>query len=176
MSSDILEQAKIEFQAGKVAFERGEYRQSVQNLEKARELVDRNSRLGGEILIWLVTAYEAADQRTEALALCRILTNHPHIETRKQSKRLLSILEAPKLRSRPEWLVEIPDLTGLEESENNAKGAGGGTSNSKPKSAQKSENEPLDLSQVNTKDNLFIWLTLIMVIITVAGLFYFAQT
>jgi hypothetical protein len=33
------------------------------------------------------------------------------METRKQAKRLLYILEAPKLRMNPEWLTEIPDLT-----------------------------------------------------------------
>jgi len=175
MTSNILEQAKIEFQAGQIAFERGQYRQSVQNLEKALSLVERNSSLGGEILIWLVTAYEAADQRPEALALCRSLNNHPYIETRKQSKRLLSILEAPKLQTRPEWLIQIPDLTGLDESENNAKAAGGGNSKSTAKNTQKFEPEPLDLSQINTKDNRFIWLALIVGIITLAGLFYFAQ-
>ena len=81
MSAETLEIVKTEYQAGKSAFEGGHYRQSVQHLEKASALVDRNSRLGGEIQIWLVTAYEAAGQRNEALSLCKQLDRHPSIES-----------------------------------------------------------------------------------------------
>ena len=51
VNSETLEIVKAEYQAGKAAFERGQYRNSVQHLEKASDLVARNSRLGGEVQI-----------------------------------------------------------------------------------------------------------------------------
>ena len=59
MSSENLELFETEYKAGKNAFERGQYRRSVQHLENARENINLNSRLGGEIQIWLVTVYQA---------------------------------------------------------------------------------------------------------------------
>lgn len=99
------------YRAGKAAFERGQYRQAVEQLTKASSLAGSSSRLGGEIQLWLVTAYEAAGAQTDAIALCRSLSQHPDTQTRKQSKRLLYILEASKLNLRPEWLTQIPDLS-----------------------------------------------------------------
>ena len=60
MSTESLEIARSRYQAGKLNFENGKYREAVENLEKASALLSRNSRLGGEVEIWLVTAYEAA--------------------------------------------------------------------------------------------------------------------
>ncbi|HIK28260.1 MAG: hypothetical protein N3E45_01450 [Oscillatoriaceae bacterium SKW80] len=173
MTSQSLELARTEYKAGRAAFESGSYRQSVQHLVKASALLDRNSRFGGEVQIWLVTAYEAAGQRSEAIALCKILTNHPHLETRKQSRRLLYILEAPKLKTRPEWLLEIPDLSRLEQSESNFRqvSALAKTKPFKSKPPQ-SQPEPIDLSQVNTKDNRFVWLALIVTILTLGSLLW----
>ena len=172
MSPENLEIAKAEYQAGKQAFECGEYRQSVQHLEKASSLVARNSRLGGEVQIWLVTAYEAAGQRPEAIALCNQLIRHPDTETRKQVRRLRYILEAPKLETRPEWLIEIPDLAALAESDpQDRRGTGAPT----PKKPQKrSQTEPIDLSQVNTRDNAFIWIALIAIALILGGLLWFS--
>ncbi len=116
-SEDNLETVQAEFLVGRTAFERGEYRKSVKHLETANSLGNSQSRLGGEILTWLVTAYEAAGQRQEAIGLCKQLTRHPDHNTRQQGKHLLYILEAPKLKTRPEWLTEIPDLTKLAESD-----------------------------------------------------------
>jgi len=114
-NQESLELAKVQYQAGKEAFERGRYRQSVQHLEKAVSLVFHNSPLGGEIQIWLVTAYEAAGQMTEAIELCEKVAKHPDLDTRKQGSRLLYILKAPRLRTRPEWLTQIPDLSQLDD-------------------------------------------------------------
>jgi hypothetical protein len=173
VNSETQDLIKTEYQTGTAAFERGDYRQSVQHLEKANSLVTRNSRLGGEIQIWLVTAYEAAGKTTEAIALCKQLRHHPDPQTSKQSRRLLYIMEAPQLSRRPEWLTEIPDLTTLADSEaefrrgSNLKGA--------TKTPQKRpEPEPIDLSQVNTKDNLFIWVALIAIGLTLGGLAWFS--
>lgn len=169
MSSENRDKAKIEYQAGKAAFERGDYRQSVEYLEKASALVVRNSRLGGEVQMWLVTAYEAAGQRTEAIALCKQLKRHPDPETNKQSRNLLYILEAPQLERRPEWLTEIPDLTAVSESEHKFR-QGSGVKRANPLPTKRIEAEPIDLSQVNTKDNRFIWVALIAISLILGGL------
>ncbi len=171
MSQESLEIVKTEYQAGKAAFERGQYRQSVQNLEKAAALVDRNSRLGGEVQIWLVTAYEAAGQRTDAIALCTKLENHPSYETRKQSRRLRYILEAPQLKRPAEWMTQIPDLASLPDNAAETRlGRAAAPVNSKPRN--RPQPEPVDLSQVNTKDNLFIWVALAAIAITLVGLWW----
>ena len=172
MSSN-LEIVKAEYQAGIAAFERGQYRESVQHLEKSCALVTRNSVLGGEIQIWLVTAYEAAGRISEAIALCEQLKRHPDLETSKQARRVLYILQAPQLKRPTEWLTQIPDLGTLPD--NNTKtrfGSGTATSNRPPQQPQ--QPEPVDLTQVNTRDNRFIWVVLIALGLTLAGLVWFS--
>lgn len=172
VSSD-LEIAKTEYQAGKAAFERGQYRESVQRLEKASALVSRNSRLGGEMQLWLVTAYEAAGQTNEAIALCEQLKRHPDPETSKQGRRLLYIMQAPQLKRPTEWLTQIPDLGSLSDNDSQTRL---GTRNATPSSPklQRPQPEPIDLSQVNTKDNRFIWVALTLLGLTLVGLFWFS--
>jgi tetratricopeptide (TPR) repeat protein len=173
MSAESLEIVKSEYQAGKEAFERGQYRQSVQNLEKAAALVDRNTRLGGEVQIWLVTAYEAAGQVTEAIALCKQLERHPSYETRKQGSRLRYILEAPKLKRPAEWMSKIPDLGAIPDNEAETRlGKAGGSFKSAP--LPRPRPEPVDLSEVNTKDNQFIWVALVAIALTLIGFLWFS--
>lgn len=171
MSSENLQVANAEYEAGKLAFERGQYRQSVAALEKACALVNRNSPLGGEMQMWLVTAYQAVGQQQDAIALCRKLSQHPNGQTRQQGRRLLYILEAPKLEKKPEWLTQIPDLTNLEDSSIEHQR---GSRTSKPQSPRRRvqpEPEPIDPSQIATEDDRFIWialaLTLVILIILV---------
>lgn len=170
VSSD-LEIVRTEYQAGKAAFERGQYRQAVQHLEKASALVSRNSRLGGEVQIWLVTAYEAAGQRTEALALCEQLKRHPDSETSKQGRRLLYIMQAPQLKRPTEWLTQIPDLGSLPDNETRTRLGSGSVTNNRPRQ-QPPQPEPVDLSQVNTRDNSFIFIALIALGLTLGGLIW----
>lgn len=161
MSAESLEIARAIFQSGKVAFESGQYREAVENLEKASALLARNSRLGGEVQLWLVTAYEAAGRTEDAIALCQELKRHPYSETSKQARRLVYILQAPKLQRPSEWMTEIPDLRALSDNESKIRVT------AKPSSSswQKKPPEPefIDLSQVNTRDNRFIWLGLIVI-------------
>ncbi|MDQ2097093.1 MAG: hypothetical protein QQW96_05535 [Tychonema bourrellyi B0820] len=172
MTSEKLEIVQTEYQTGKIAFESGRYAQAVKSLETARGLVDRNSRLGGEVQMWLVTAYEASGDTESAIALCGKLTRHPRLETRQQAKRLLFILEAPKLSIPPEWMVKIPDLTALEENESSSFQVGPNVSFAKPVTPKRSVvPEPVDLSQVNTQDNRFIWVALIAIFLILGGLF-----
>lgn len=161
MSAESLEIAKTRFQTGKIALENGQYREAIDNLEKASALLPRNSRLGGEIEILLVTAYEAAGRTEDAIALCQQLQRHPFFETSKQAKRLLYILKAPKLRRPSEWMTEIPDLGALSENESKVRV----TLKPRVSDSKKKPIEPefVDLSQVNTSDNRFIWLALIVI-------------
>jgi tetratricopeptide (TPR) repeat protein len=168
--SSNLEIVKSEYQAGKLAFERGQYRESVQHLEKASALVARNSRFGGEVQTWLVTAYEAAGQKTEAIALCQQLSRHPDPEIRKQGSRLLYILQAPQLQRPQEWLTQIPDLGTLQDNEAKIRLSSGTSSTTAPQ--QRPTPEPVDLSQVNTKDNKFIWIALIAIGLTLGSLIW----
>lgn len=157
MSSDNLNAAQTEYRAGKLAFERGQYRQSVSALEKACALVDRHSPLGGEMQMWLVTAYQAIGQQQDAIALCRQLSQHPNWQTRQQGRRLLYILEAPKLEKRPEWLTQIPDLSKIEESASEyQRGSSSGKHRSPPRRWQP-KTEALDPSQIEPEDDRFMW-------------------
>lgn len=167
--TDSLEIATKEYQAGIAAFERGQYRESVDRLEKANALTAQNSRLGGKIQIWLVTAYEAAGQRAEAIALCEQLKRHPDSETSKQGKRLLYIMQAPQLKRPTEWMTQIPDLAAIADNESQTRI---GSGNNKPKQPQ--QIEPVDLSQVNTQDNRFIWVSLIAIGLLLVGLLWIA--
>ncbi|NJO08935.1 MAG: hypothetical protein HC873_03900 [Leptolyngbyaceae cyanobacterium SL_1_1] len=163
--------AKIEFASGLQLFERGDYRRSVEHFEKALALANWKTLLGGEIQTWLVSAYAAVDRAQEAIALCEKLTLHPDLETRKQAQRLLYILKAPKLEARPEWLSQIPDLGAIDEKGRDTPPSMSryGQTSSKPQK-QKPQPEPLDLSQVNTQDNRFLWVALGAATLVVGGL------
>ena len=161
-----LELAKTQFQLGQRAFENGEYRRSVEALEQATSLANPNTALGGEIQTWLVTAYQAAARLADAIALGERLLQHPDLKTRQQSQRLLYILKAPQLKPRPEWLSQIPDLTGLSEESTAAQYV-----SPQPKRLPPKPEPELDLSQVNTKDNRFVWVALAVTLLAAAGLY-----
>ncbi|MBD2773485.1 tetratricopeptide repeat protein [Iningainema tapete] len=171
MSSESLEIAKVRYQAGRAAFEKGQYKQAIEQLEKASALLARNSRLGGEVQIWLVTAYEAAGRTDEAIALCEQLKRHPHLETSKEASRLHYILKAPRLQRPQEWMTEIPDLGGVSDNESQIRYAGKDTKGSAKKPDELKFD---DLSQINTKDNRFVWVALLAIALTVAGLIWYS--
>lgn len=162
--------ATQEYLAGVAAFERGQYRESVQRLEKASALVDRNSGFGGKVLIWLVTAYEATGQQAEAIALCEQIKQHPDAETSKQGKRLLYIMQAPQLKRPTEWLTQIPDLAAIPDNTSQTRLTSSDLPRTPPKPRQPPES--IDLSQVNTKDNQFIWVSLLVIGLTIGLLWW----
>jgi tetratricopeptide (TPR) repeat protein len=173
MTTEDLELAHQQFQAGQSAFERGQYRQAIEAFEKAMTYAGRTTGLGGEVQIWLVNAYQAADRNLEAIALCESLGNHPDVKTRKQSRRMIAILKAPKLKLREEWMTKIPDLTQLEEANSkNKKASGYPPSVPRPRPRPKPAPEPIDLSKVETQDNGFVWIALGAIALTVAGLIW----
>lgn len=167
---------QTDYRAGQHAFERGEYRKAVELLEKATAALNPNTALGGEVQTWLVTAYEAAGDRTAAISLCKQLTRHPHLQTRKEGRRILYILEAPKLKSRPEWLTQIPDLAALDDRTNRDRFGATGTPSPRSTAPPKPKfpPEPVDLSQVNTEDNRFVWVALLAALVILGSLFWFS--
>ncbi|MGB3652463.1 MAG: tetratricopeptide repeat protein [Rivularia sp. (in: cyanobacteria)] len=169
MSSEI-ETAAQRYRNGKAAFENGKYSQAVEELEKACALLARNTSLGGEVQIWLATAYEAAGRNTEAIAVCEQLKNHPYPDTSTEAKRLQYILKAPKLERPKEWMTEIPDLGTLSDNESKIRLAATPKKSLAPLETE--EMEIIDLSQVNTQDNRFIWLALIIIAMTLASLIW----
>ncbi|WP_121967565.1 tetratricopeptide repeat protein [Leptolyngbya sp. BC1307] len=159
------------FNLGQSAFERGRYRRAIAHFQTARTLTNPIGARGGEIQLWLVNAYIATGEQAEGLVLCRKLVVHPDLETSRQSKRLLYILEAPELELKPEWVTQIPDLADLDDDQTRRYAQ---TPKRQRRPKPKPEPEPLDLSQVNTADNQFVWITLIGILLTLGGLVWFS--
>ncbi len=164
-------QAEEALQLGQRFFERGRYRKAIEQFQQALNLSNPMGAKGGEVQMWLVNAYIAAGDDEAGLALCRKLILHPDLDTKQQSKRLLYILEAPALEMKPEWVTKIPDLNELDDEK-------GRSYAQQPKKARrrkpKPEPEPIDLSQVNTADNQFVWIALIGIALTLGGLAWFS--
>jgi hypothetical protein len=159
MSNESIEIAKTFYKSGLSAFESGLYGESIDFLEKASALLVRNTRFGGEVLIWLANAYEGEGRTNDAIAVCEQLKRHPHIDTNKEARRLLYILKAPRLQRPKEWMTEIPDFSNL--ADNEGKSRFFAATASKPLTPKKKpEPEYVDLTQVNTKDNSFVWVAL----------------
>ncbi|WP_071590605.1 hypothetical protein [Gloeocapsa sp. PCC 73106] len=151
---------------GQEALERGEYSLSVKYLHQASQRVSSQTLLGGEVRIWLVTAYQAAQMDNEAIALCRELLTHPHPDIRQQSKNLLYIIEAPRLNRPKEWMSEIPDLTPLAESSPEFNRNRGSV---KP---GKTAPEAIESPSNSNQDNQFIVVSLLLLVITLGSLFW----
>ena len=168
MTTDNLEKFQQKFQTGKAALERGNYRLSIENLKAAQEFVAVNSRRGGEAGIWLVTAYQAANKITEAIALCQELIVHPDTQTREQAQRILYIIKAPRLERPKEWMSEIPDLGNSEAGLSRYVAA----KQNKSHSSASTDEDSLDLSPKDAADNQFIWFALLLVMVMIGSLFW----
>ncbi len=163
------EQFHLYYETGKIALERGNYRLSIENLEQAIELIGAGSLLGGEAQIWLVTAYQAAGRSEDAIALCEKITVHPHSRIRDKAIDVLYIMKAPRLERPQEWMVEIPDLASTESSNPQYLA----TKPTKGNKIKKKRVVPeVDLSQVDTKDNQFIGVALIVIVLALGSLFF----
>jgi len=170
MTENPRELAKIQYAQGQEAFDRGRYRTAVDSFETAVALVQTATPLGGDIQIWLVNAYSAVGRQPDAIALCQTLTQHPDLEVRKQAKNLLYILQAPQLKRPSNWMSQIPDLgAGAEAADRKAYVVAAKTT---PRQRPQPEPEPLDPSQINSKDNGFLWVALGAVALILGGLFW----
>lgn len=92
MSSESLEVAKSCYKSGKVTFKNGDYRKAIEQLEEASTLLPPETKLAGDVKIWLVTAYEAIGKNEDAVALCEILKKYPCLETSREANHLDYIL------------------------------------------------------------------------------------
>jgi tetratricopeptide (TPR) repeat protein len=167
------ENFEIDRQAGETALERGEYRAAVDYFTRSLAEIAPNSRQGGEIQILLVTALQASGQIDLAITRCQSLLRHPRPDIRQSSKQILYIMQAPELKRPQEWMTEIPDLTNLDDDfGNSAISTRTPTSSTKnlPKSPLEKYENPIDLSQVNTQDNGFVWVAGIAIVVVLAGL------
>ncbi len=156
---------------GKQAFETGNYREAADALVAGVAVANKGTPLHGEISTWLVLAYQAMGDLDQAIELCRKVQRHPHLETRQRAKGILSILEAPELKMDPEWLSEIPDLTGLEPRDR--RNWGGSTSFQPRIQPEKSYiPEPADRDRVEIEDDRLIWGGLVVagLVLVVLGL------
>jgi tetratricopeptide (TPR) repeat protein len=173
MTETPRDRAKTQYAYGQSAFERGSYREAVDYFETAVKLASATTPLGGEIQTWLVNAYSAVGRQDDALALCQVLSRHPDLETRKQAKNLLYILQAPQLKRPTNWMTEIPDLEAIATDGAQSLGQSAYSAMAKPAPQVKTEPVvPLDPSQINTKDNGFLWVALAGVALVVGGLIW----
>jgi tetratricopeptide (TPR) repeat protein len=156
-----LGETPTDYLNGQAALERGDYQQAVSYLESALANVEPGSALGGEIQMWLVTAYEAQGNLAAAIDLCIKLTSHPHLETRQKSKRILYILQAPALVRRAEWITKIPDLQDLED-HGGSQGSSTARSTGSTPRRKLPPPPPIDPSEIKTNDNGFIAVALIL--------------
>ena len=169
MNSISEQEFKRRYQMGQAAFEQGRYRLSIQNFEEAQKFTSPYGRVGGEVKMWLVNAYQAVGEEDKAIELCEKLVANSYGETKRQAQKLLYIIKAPKLERPKEWMTEIPNLDKVNES----------TLKYQPIVQKKKKIEPkrqielVDLSKVNNKDNNFIVVTLLISCLVVLSLFIF---
>lgn len=163
-----LEQFHLKYQKGQELLDRGQYRSSVQTLEEAKALINSSSRLGGDVQLSLVTAYQGIGKIDDAIAICEELTRHPNLEIRQQSQRILYILKAPQLKRPEAWMTKIP--THNNQDTGTARYLQAKPSNKLP---EKPPLELEDISKMDTKDNGFIVLALGLFVIILCYLVWF---
>lgn len=172
MSSDQQEKFNSLYQQGQAALEKGQYRLSLAYLQEAQELIPLGTKLGGELQMWLITAYQALNEQQDAIALCQKLTTHPHSDIRKQAKNLLFIIQAPKLNRPQAWMSKIPDLAEMSESKAEDRYGKLTNLNYSPakKQPQSKLDQPLDLFTAETNNSYLIWFILIAIVIAFGSL------
>mgnify|MGYP003336620429 FL=1 len=105
--------------------------------------------------------------------LFRSLSRHPDLETRKQGKALLYILQAPKLKRPSNWMTQIPDLGNIAE-DTSSLSRGSAAAPIYPSRSQPQQN-PVDPSQINRQDNGFLWVALTALALLLGGVLWLSQ-
>lgn len=121
-----------------------------------------------------MNAYSAVGRQQEAEALCEALSRHPDLEVRKQGKNLLYILRAPRLQRPASWMTQIPDLGAIDSRDSSFSGGSRyALPAAPPRSAPPAPESP-DPSQINRRDNGFLWVALVALGLVLAGLAWFS--
>ncbi|AFY70054.1 hypothetical protein Pse7367_1776 [Thalassoporum mexicanum PCC 7367] len=105
-----IETAKELYKTALQNFERGNYSKAIRQFEQGLGMVNPQTKLGGEIQLWLVNAYEASGKSTEAIALCQTLVKHTNYDVRQSANYVLGIISAPELARREDLISKIPSL------------------------------------------------------------------
>jgi hypothetical protein len=168
---DRIEAEKL-WERGKAAIEAGSYRASIDLLLRAAAMVQPLTTLHGEIQLWLVTAYQAQGDSGRAIEVCIGLKQHPDPEVKKQAQQLLYILEAPRLATKPEWTVAIPDLAALEDVDTTGSGSRRGGNGRQPEEPEPWIPEPPDLEQVNVQEVPFLGMAIGAIILAMGSLIW----
>lgn len=146
------------YQAGVTNFESGNYQQAIATLERAKSIASFDSKLGGDILIWLANAYDAIGKTEQAIELCRRLQRHPTGSIRKNARYMLGIFTAPQLSKLEGVVSEVPLLQSPDRYE--ARPVRSNKSN-EPKPFREI---PLDRPNNHTRNN-FLWLAIAIFLI-----------
>jgi tetratricopeptide (TPR) repeat protein len=110
-----IETPKQLYQTAIVNFERGNYGTASRQLEQALAMVDPQTKLGGQVQLWLVNAYEATGKSEPAIALCQQLIRHTDYDVRQSANYVLGIISAPELARREDLVSKIPSLKEITE-------------------------------------------------------------
>ncbi len=151
-----MDQISALLHQGQQAFERGNYSQALSLLGEAATLAEGNPSRSGEIQLWLVMAHSAVGDQAAALRLCRQLQRHPDRQTRQESRRLLAILEAPRLKRHPEWYSQIPDLSQVGDRPYRSP-----YTNHRPRNSATTEKPEAPPPPATPLPNAFIWIALV---------------
>ncbi|GAB2241868.1 hypothetical protein Droror1_Dr00018643 [Drosera rotundifolia] len=103
--------AKLMFDLGQKAYEKGIYGRSVEYFEAALTIIPRLSMFGGEIQIWLAMAYDANNRHADCIDLYKQSEDkHPSISIQRQAADLRYIMESPKIKVNQEDMLTMPSI------------------------------------------------------------------
>lgn len=96
---------------GQQLYDLANYEMAIAQFEQAAQLTTPESRLGGEIQLWLANSYDVLGETTKAIALCQQLLNHSDPEICKQADFLVNIFSAPSLSPLTDVTSTLPNLS-----------------------------------------------------------------
>ncbi|GAB2280511.1 hypothetical protein Dimus_015138 [Dionaea muscipula] len=103
--------AKLMFELGQKAYERGVYKRSIEYFEAALTIIPRATMFGGEIQIWLAMAYAANNRQADCINLyTQLEARHPYVSIRRQAADFRYIMQAPKIKINPDEMLTMPSI------------------------------------------------------------------
>eukprot|EP00172_Hildenbrandia_rubra_P000845 Plantae.Rhodophyta-Hildenbrandia_rubra.ctg14828.p1 GENE.Plantae.Rhodophyta-Hildenbrandia_rubra.ctg14828~~Plantae.Rhodophyta-Hildenbrandia_rubra.ctg14828.p1 ORF type:complete len:370 (+),score=69.01 Plantae.Rhodophyta-Hildenbrandia_rubra.ctg14828:1140-2249(+) len=102
---------KALFDEGMREFVRGSYPKAAACFQRAVIYADISTREGGEYQLWLAQSWDAAGDKTKALAALSLLATHGDGDVRKVGEELKFIMSAPRLKCDRNSFLEIPEFS-----------------------------------------------------------------